>query len=164
MDRWKANRKGEVHELESTPKWIPLLCGGVMLLMGLIILGALIGIVPVAQGGRFLAPPLVIVSLGMSLVFGGLLLWIPSQTPALLRTLLFLTALALIAVVCNWSAFAPNVVYESSTSIGPLEISGESDTGARIVFGVVALLVNVTFIFTLLASVRDAFRGFSEHD
>jgi hypothetical protein len=147
--------------VENTPRWIPLLFGGVMLLMGAIIVGAAVGIIPVAEEGRFLAPPLIIMSLGIGLGLGGVLLWIPDRTPPVLRTCLFLVSLALGAVVCNWTAFAPNVVYESSTSVGPITMTDKSDTGARIAFGVVALIVDGIFISTLLSWFRFVFHGAS---
>jgi hypothetical protein len=158
-----VSRIQKVHDMDKTPKWIPLLFGGVMVLMGAVILGALIGIVPTNEGGHFVAPPPIIASLGIVLAAGGVLLWMPCQSPPSLRTLLFLMALAMVAIVCNWAAFAPDVVYESSTSIGPIGIIGNTDTGARIACGIVALVVNATFISTLIASVRVALRGSSEH-
>jgi hypothetical protein len=136
------------------PKWIPALFGGVMLLMGLLILGALFGIVPTDEGGQFLAPPLVIASLGLGLVLGGILMWAPSRTPAILRSILFLFALALVAVVCNWTAFAPNVVYYSSTSIGPVNITDEGGIGGRIAFGIAALVVDIFLISVLVSVLR----------
>ncbi len=130
-----------------------------MLLMGGTIIGALVGIVPVEEGGKFLAPSPIIAALGFGLVLGGLLFWIPDRMPALLRTCLFLSALALVAVVCNWSAFAPNVVYGSSTSIGPVTLTDKSDTGPRIVFGLVALMLDAAFVSTLISWLRSIFHG-----
>jgi hypothetical protein len=141
--------------MENTPKWIPILFGGVMLLMGALILGALFGIVPTDDGGQFLAPPAIIVSLGFGLMLGGFLLWMPYRTPPILRSLLFFVALALVTVVCNWTAFAPNVVYYSSTSIGPVEFSGEAGIGGRIVFGIAALIVDFVFLSTVFAWMRS---------
>jgi hypothetical protein len=43
----------KVHDMDNTPKWIPVLFGSVMLLMGTLILGALFGVVPTDEGGRF---------------------------------------------------------------------------------------------------------------
>jgi cytochrome c oxidase assembly factor CtaG len=79
----------------------------------------------------------------------------PYRTPPILRSLLFFVALALVTVVCNWTAFAPNVVYYSSTSIGPVEFSGEAEIGGRIVFGVAALIVNFVFLSTVVAWMRS---------
>ncbi|WKZ35250.1 MAG: hypothetical protein QY332_16680 [Anaerolineales bacterium] len=144
--------------MDDTPKWIPVLFGSVMLLMGALILGALFGIVPTDEDGAFLAPPMIIAALGLGFILGAFLLWIPDWTPPLLRTFLFLVTLALVAVVCNWTAFAPQVVYYSSTSIGPVQFSGESKIGGRIVFGIAALIVDSIFISTLIAWVRSIFR------
>ena len=141
--------------MNNTPKWIPILFGSLMLLMGVLILGALIGIVPTDETGRFLAPPLVIISLGLSLILGGLLLWFPKQPPPAVRSFLFLLALALVTVVCNWTAFAPNEVYSSSTSIGPMSINGEVGIVGRIAFGISALVVDIFFIATLIAWLRS---------
>jgi cytochrome c oxidase assembly factor CtaG len=135
-----------------------------MLLMGGIIVGALVGIVPVGAEGKFLAPPAIIVSLGFGLVLGGLLFWVRDQSSALLRTCLFLAALALMAVVCNWTAFAPNVVYESSTSIGPVSITDKSDVGARIAFGIVALILDAAFVSTLISWLRGMSHSALPHE
>jgi hypothetical protein len=138
------------------PKWIPVLFGSVMLLMGLLILGALFGIIPTEEGGQFLAPPLVIASLGLGLVLGGILIWVPYRTPPMVRSILFLVALALVAVVCNWTAFAPNVAYYSSTSIGPVSITEEGGIGGRIAFGIAALVVDIVFISVLVSVLRPS--------
>jgi hypothetical protein len=143
--------------------WIHLLFGGVLVLMGTLIVGVQIGIVPTDESVRFLAPPLIIVSLGYGLMLGGIPLWIPGQTPPILKTFLFLMALSLVAVACNWTAFAPNVVYHSSTSVGPIEISGTSDVRGRIAFGVATLVLDATLISTLLAWVRSAYHGSCGH-
>lgn len=145
--------------MKNTSKWIPILFGSVMLLMGVLILGALIGIVPTDETGRFLAPPLVIVSLSLSLVLGGVLLFIPKQAPVAMRSFVFLLALALVTVVCNWTAFASNVVYSSSTSVGPVQIGGQDGIVARIAFGIAALVVDIFFIVTLVAWLRSTLRG-----
>jgi cytochrome c oxidase assembly factor CtaG len=101
----------------------------------------------------------VILSLGLSLVLGGLLLWIPKRTPPAVRGFLFLVALALVTVVCNWTAFAPNMLDSSSTSIGPLSIAGEAGIAGRIAFGLAALVVDIFFIVTLIAWLRSTLRG-----
>jgi hypothetical protein len=58
------------------------------------------GIVP-TEGGQFLAPPVIIISLGLSLLFGGLAMWVPEQAPAILRSGILIIALASPAAVCN---------------------------------------------------------------
>ena len=145
--------------MDRAPKWIPILFGSVMILMGVLILGALIGIVPTDETGQILAPPLVIVSLSLSLVLGGVLLFIPKQSPVAVRSFLFLLALALVTVVCNWTAFASNIVYSSSTSVGPVQISGQDGILARIAFGMAALVVDLFFIATLIAWLRTTLRS-----
>lgn len=145
--------------MDDTPRWIPILFGSVMMMMGTLIIGALFGVVPVDEGGQFLAPPLIILSLGLGLALGGFLLWLPSQIPLRLRTFLVLMVMVFMLVVCNWTAFAPNVVYHSSTFIGPLEFSGEAAIGGRIVFGIAALIVNSIFLSTIIAWLREIFRS-----
>lgn len=143
--------------MNSTPRWIPFLFGGVMLLMGALILGAFLGIVP-TNGGQFFAPPLIILALGVGMVLGGFLLWIPQQAPAWMRASLFVLLLALVAVVCNWTAFAPDVVYSSTTSIGPVSFSGEAPLGGRIVFGIAALVVDAFILFAIISWARSGFK------
>ena len=96
--------------MEDTPRWIPVFFGSAMLLMGAIILGALLGFVPTGDG-QFLVPSTIIIALSLCLILGGLLLWIPQHWPALIRATLFIAAIAAMVTVCNWTAFAPNVVY-----------------------------------------------------
>jgi cytochrome c oxidase assembly factor CtaG len=141
--------------MNETPRSIPLLFGSVMFLMGSIILGALLGIVP-TDGGRFTAPPTVIAALGLCLLFGAFMLWLPRQAPVLIRTVLLIMALDLLAVVCNWTAFAPDVVYYSSTSIGPVTITGEDQVGGRIVFGFAAVVVDVSILSMLIGWVHSS--------
>lgn len=139
--------------MDDTPRWIPVFFGGAMFLMGALILGAMFGLVPTGDG-QFLAPDLVIAALGLSLTFGGFLLWIPHRWPPLIRTALFLVALACLATVCNWTAFAPNVVYDTSTSIGPVTFSGDGNVGGRIVFGLAAIVVDVIILSALVGWIR----------
>lgn len=145
--------------MEDTPVWIPLMFGGVMVLMGLTILGALLGFVPTGEG-QFLAPPLVILALGGGLIVGGMILLMAAvDSPGWVRSSLFLAVLGMAAVVCNWSAFAPDVVYgtSSSISLGPITYSSEGGGGSRFVFGAVAVLVDVFILYMILDWVRKLF-------
>jgi cytochrome c oxidase assembly factor CtaG len=144
--------------MNEPPRWIPVLFGAVSFAMGALILGAFLGIVP-TDGGRFSAPPAVIVALGIGLILFAALLWAPRSTPASLKSSLVLLALVLTAVVCNWTAFAPEVMYFSSTSIGPIAFSGPDQLGGRIVFGLAALLVDAVILAVLVGWVRAARRG-----
>jgi hypothetical protein len=134
--------------MESTPRWIPIFFGSVMVMMGGLILGAQLGFVPTGDG-EWLAPPTIIVSLSLSLILGGFLLWIPQNWPVVIRTAFLLATIAAVVTVCNWTAFAPGVVYYSSTSIGPVTFEGESSIGGRIVFIVAALAVDI-FVLSML--------------
>jgi hypothetical protein len=135
-----------------------MLFGGVMLLIGGIILGAWFGLVP-TDGGQFLAPPLVIISLGFCFVLGGLTLWIPARAPVFLRTTFFFLSLVLLTILFNWTAFAPGVRYASSTTFGPLTIGGSGNIGGRIAFGLAALVVDALLVFSIVSWVRSAGRG-----
>ena len=135
------------------PRWILFLIGGAMVLMAALILGAAVGLVPTGTG-QFLAPPVIIVSLGLCFLSGGLLLWLPHKTPAYLRGGFFTAALLFLAIACNWTAFAPEVVYNSSSSFGPLELSGEDQVGGRIVFGLTALAVNLLILDMIVGWAR----------
>jgi hypothetical protein len=139
--------------MNSTPKWIPLLFGSAMILMAAIILGAFVGIIP-TEGGQFLAPPIIIVSLGLCLLSGGLAMYIPEKAPIFFRSGLFTIALVSLAMVCNWTAFAPGVVYSSSISVGSLQFSGEDPIGGRIIFGIAAIVVDLFMLFTIVGWTR----------
>jgi hypothetical protein len=143
----------EGNHMNSTPKWIPLLFGSAMILMAAIILGAFVGIIP-TEGGQFLAPPIIIVGLGLCLLSGGIAMYIPQKAPVFFRSGLFAIALVSLAIVCNWTAFAPGVVYSSSTSIGLLQFSGEDPIGGRIVFGLAAIVVDLFMLFAVVGWIR----------
>jgi len=136
-----------------TPRWIPLLFGTIMILMAAIILAAFFGFIPV-EGGQWLAPPVIIFSLALCLFFGGLAMYIPEHAPAVLRSGIFFAALACLATVCNWSAFAPGVTYTSSTSVGPVTVSGQDPVGGRIAFGLAALAVDAFIVSVVVGWVR----------
>jgi hypothetical protein len=142
--------------MDSTPGWIPFFFGSAMILMAALILGAVFGIVP-TEGGEFLAPRIIVATLGFCLLFGGLAIGIPPRAPVLLRSTLFIAALASMAVVCNWTAFAPGVVYDSSTSLGPLEVSGRDQVGGRIMFGLAAIAVDLFIVSAIIGWARSRF-------
>jgi len=144
--------------MNEPPRWIPLLFGGVAFLMGVLILGAHLGVVP-TDGGRFTAPPAVILAIGFGLLVGAGIFWLPRTAPAVVRSGLLLLALGLLAVVCNWTAFASEVIYSSSTSIGPVSFSGSDQVGGRIAFGLAALLVDAAIVATIVGWIRSARRG-----
>lgn len=135
---------------------MPILLGAVMIFMAAIILGALIGLIP--TDGDFLAPPVIIASIGVCLFFGGIVFWLPQNTPAFVKSGVFLIALLSLATVCNWTAFAPEVTYSSSTTIGPIQFSGEDQVGGRIVFGAAAIVVDLFLIAGGISWVRSATR------
>jgi len=137
--------------------WIRALFGLVPILMGVVILGALAGIVP-TEGGRFFAPPWVIIALGAGLILFGLGLWIPQSVPAIVKQGLFLLIFLMVAVVCNWTAFAPGIRYTSELTIGGWTTSGEDPIGGRIVFGLVALVIDGVLAFGIYEAVRRALR------
>jgi hypothetical protein len=128
-----------------------------MILMAVLILGALFGIVP-TDGGQFLAPRLIIICLGICLLAAGLLLWIPEYAPAIIRSGLVFIILASLVIVCNWTAFAPDVVYSSSTSIGPFQFSGDDHVGGRIAFTIPAMAVNLFVMYLIVSWVRSVVR------
>lgn len=105
--------------------------------------------------GEFLAPPIIIAALSLCLILGGLVLWLPHHWPPLIRTTIFLAALASLVTVCNWTAFAPDVVYESSTSIGPVTFHSDSGIEGRIAFGVAAIAVDVFVLSALVGWARQ---------
>ncbi len=133
--------------------WARAILGLVPLLMGLLILGALIGFVP-TDGGFFFAPPWVIGALAAGLILFAGMMWTPGASPAWLRSALGLVMLLLVAIVCNWTAFAPGMRYWSETSIGPITTTGEDPIGGRIVFGLAALVVDAVFAYSLYESIR----------
>jgi hypothetical protein len=143
--------------MDSTPRWIPLFFGGVMIFMAALILGAVFGVVP-TDGGQFLAPQIVIVSIGLCLLCAGLAMWVPPRAPALFRSGLMIISLVSLAAVCNWTAFAPEVVYSSSTSFGAYQFSGEDQIGGRIVFAVAAILVDVFILSAIAGWARSRIR------
>jgi len=140
--------------MSSTPRWIPVLFGSVMILMAAIILGAYFGIVP-TEGGQFLAPPVIIICLGLCLLFGGLAMWVPEQAPGVLRMGILITAMVCLAAVCNWTAFAPGVAYSSSMVIGPFQTNGMDQVGGRIAFTLAAIAVDLIILFAISAWIRS---------
>lgn len=155
--KFPRQEDGDSGPLASTPVWTRILFGAIPILMGVVILGAQAGFVP-TDGGRFHAPPWVILSLGAGLILFGLGLWMPASTPPQLKSAIFLVLLLFLAVVCNWTAFAPGVVYTSEMTIGGWTTSGEDPIGGRIVFGAVALAVDALLAFTVVDIVRRALR------
>jgi hypothetical protein len=59
-----------------------------------------------------------------------------------------------LALVCNWTAFAPEVSYSSSTTIGPIQIRGGDQIGGRIVFGAAAIIVDILLISVIIGWIR----------
>jgi hypothetical protein len=138
--------------MDSTPRWIPILFGTVMILMALIILGAFYGYIP--ADGEFTAPPVIILSICICLLAAGMAILIPPGAPAILRTSLGIITFITLAAVCNWTAFAPGVTYTSSSSIGPFSFEGEDQVGGRIVFGLVAIVVDIILVSSLFIWLR----------
>jgi len=142
--------------MSSTPRWIPIFFGTVMILMAMIILGALIGLIPAE--GQFLAPPFIIASIGICLFCGGIALWTPQKTPPLIKTFIFLIGVLSLATVCNWTAFAPQVTYSSSTTIGAIQSGGEDQVGGRLVFGAAAIFVDLFILSAVIGWIRSTRR------
>jgi hypothetical protein len=142
---------------EGQPVWVRLAFSLVPLLMGLLILGAWFGIVP-TDGGSFNAPPAVIFSLAGGLILFAFLVWIPSEAPKTLRVGLPAFLLLAVAVVCNWTAFAPGLHYTSEMAIGPWSSSGEDQVGGRIAFGLAALAVDALVVTGILTALRGWLR------
>ncbi len=138
--------------------WIKFLLGLIPLSMGAIILGALVGFVPTGDG-QFLAPAWVIASIGAGLVLFAVTVWIPSSSPRVVRSVLGLLLLVLVAVVCNWTAFATGVRYTGEFSLGPISQSSEDPVGGRIVFGVVAIAIDLLFAYSIFRAVRRRLRS-----
>jgi cytochrome c oxidase assembly factor CtaG len=127
-----------------------------MILMALTILGAVYGFIPAE--GEFKAPKGIILSISICLFAVGLAILIPQSAPAIMRTTLGFVALATLAAVCNWTAFAPEVTYTSSSSIGPFQFEGEDPIGGRIVFGLAAIVVDIFIIAALIGWLRSRSR------
>jgi hypothetical protein len=100
----------------------------------------------------------VILSLAGGLILFAAAVWIPGTAPKALRLGLPAILLLLVAVVCNWTAFAPGLRYTSEVAIGPWTSSGEDQAGGRIAFGVVAAAIDAVLVVGILASVRTWLR------
>lgn len=137
-----------------------VIAAGCLTMAGLIA-GAQFGIIP-AEAGAFFAPPLVITALWIGLALGGVVFLMPTWLPGTVRSLLFFAILGLVAVVCNWTAFAPNVTYTSTTSFsglfGGIAVAQEDPIGGRIVFGLVAIAVDLVLAGSIIYAVRQAIR------
>jgi hypothetical protein len=142
---------------DNVSPWTQALFGVVPIVMGLVILGALAGTVP-TDGGTFFAPPWVIVALGTGLILFGLMLWLPRSTPSLLRNGVAMLVVVLVAGVCNWTAFTPGVRYTSEVTLGGWTTSGEDPVGGRIVFGLVALVIDAVLAVGIFDAIRRALR------
>jgi hypothetical protein len=66
--------------------------------------------------------------------------------------------LLLVAVVCNWTAFAPGIRYTSDVAIGPWTSGREDQVGGRIAFGAVAAGIDAILAIGLVASIRNWLR------
>ena len=143
---------------EDQPIWIRIVFSLVPLVMGLVILGAWFGIVP-TDGGQFNAPAAVIFALAGGLILFAFLIWIPRDAPKALTLVLPWALVLAVAAVCNWTAFAPEVRYTSEVTIGPWSSSGEDQVGGRIVFGLVALVVDAIVLAGVFSTVRNWFRS-----
>lgn len=140
-------------ETSRTPKWVPVFLGFFTFGMGTLILGTVLGLLPTEEGAYF-ASKFIVAAIGFGLILSAILFWIPMTAPSLIKSALFFLVLFLVAIVCNWSAFAPNVHYWSNTSIGPISMGGEDQIGGRIVFGIVALIIDAFLVDALIAQIR----------
>lgn len=138
---------------DSLSPWMRVPFGLVPLVMGVIILGALAGFVPTGDG-KFLAPVWVIASIGTGLVLFAVMVWIPGSSPVIVRSSLGLLLFVLVAIVCNWTAFAPGVHYTTEFSLGPISQTGEDPVGGRIVTGLVAIAIDMLFAYSIFDAVR----------
>jgi hypothetical protein len=138
---------------EDQPIWAGIIFSLVPLVMGLVILGAWFGIVS-TDGGSFRAPGAVIISLAVGLILFAAAVWIPGTPPKALRLGVTAILLLLVAVVCNWTAFAPGIRHTSDVMIGPRTSSGEDQVGGRIAFAAVAVGIDAILAIGLLASIR----------
>jgi CDP-diglyceride synthetase len=125
--------------------------------MAALIAGAQLGIIP-SEPDAFFAPPPVITAIWVGLLIGAALVLLPERSPAAVKGALAFLVLCLVAIVCNWSAFAPGVTYTSSTTIGVFETTQEDAIGGRIVFGLVALFVDLVLIGVIGYGVRQMVR------
>jgi hypothetical protein len=147
-----------MNDASSPPKWIPAVFGFFAFLMGTLVLGAVLGIVPADPHG-FLAPRWVVGAIGVGLILLAFMFWIPTSTPSLVKAVMGWTAMLLWAVVCNWTAFARGVRYTSSLSAGPVSVEGNDQFGGRIVFGLVALVIDGLLAWSLVTQIRRRLRA-----
>ncbi len=145
--------------MATSPKWTSTLMGSIILFVGALLLGLLMGIAPVDGGGNSLVPSLIIVSVGLGFVFGGIQLWLPDQTSRFLRTCLGLLPMILIVILCNWTAFATHIVYKSSASAGLKHLVENSSLGALTLFAVVVIIIDYAFLSTLITSIEWLYRS-----
>jgi hypothetical protein len=129
------------------------IAGLAALLMACLIAGAQFGLIP-AEPDAFFAPMPVITAIWVGLLLGALLVWLPERSPPALRAAVAFFVLCLVAVVCNWSAFAPGVTYTRTTSLGGFESTNEDPIGGRFVFGLAAIVVDLILIGGIVYAVR----------
>ncbi len=143
--------------MDDEPIWLRVVFSLVPLVMGLVILGAWYGIIP-TDGGEFHAPPVVILSLAAGLILFAALLWVPASAARAAKVAISVVLLLFVAVVCNWTAFAPGISYISETSLGPFSWTGEDPIGGRVVFGLAALAVDALIAMALIGALWNRLR------
>jgi hypothetical protein len=137
---------------------LPLLLGLVSVLAGSVVLATVMGLLPAE--GRMLAPAYIVAAVGGVFVVAGILIMVPEKASPSLRVALFLGVVALLAIICNWSAFAPGVSYGSSgaLSFGPFSFLREGVGGSRLVFILAALILDLLILLGLASQIRDYFK------
>ncbi|MBN1538379.1 MAG: hypothetical protein JW908_16705 [Anaerolineales bacterium] len=144
-------------EKKPSPWWAPVFFGFVMIFMGSLITYLLIWVIPESRSAAN-APSWVLAAIAGGFFLGGILLITPQKTPAIIRSLLGFTTIILVAIVCNWTAFAPGMHYTSEVSLGPVSVSGEDQIGGRIMFGLAALAVDALLGWMVYYEVRKRIR------
>lgn len=141
-----------------------LVIAAACLLMASLIAGAQSGIIPSGEGA-FFAPPQVITALWVGMLLAGALFLLPERSPSALKAGLAFLVLCLAAVVCNWSAFAPDVTYTSTTTISTpflgFSTTREDPVGGRIVFGLMAIVVDLILVAGIVYGIRQLLRRLS---
>ncbi len=124
------------------PVYVPILTGLFLVTIGGLVLATVLGLIPTGSQ-EFHSPRWIIGAVGVGLLCGGFVVWLPKRTPQWISTILAMIVWLMLLLVLNYTAIAPGqALLPGGLAVGQITQPAPDPTNGKLIVGTLSLVAD----------------------